>query len=197
MRQRNHGLRKLCTCPRRNWPKCSHSWYFNFKPRGGPAYQFSLDVEIGKHVETKEAAKAEADRIRGEIREGTFIRASERRKAAQVAVATTPEAVTLEKFASIYLERVSQVRERNKSWTNDRSQFAKIAAFQLVDGSRLGDKALGAITEDDLEAVLVQLRTNGRAASTRNHYVQLLKACFRWATKKGTSREIQSQKTLR
>jgi integrase len=49
----------------------------------------------------------------------------------------------------------------------------------------LKDKALGAITEDDLEAVLVWLKTQGRAASTRNQYVQLLKAAFRWATKKG------------
>jgi len=97
----------------------------------------------------------------------------------------TPEAVTLEKFAATYLERVSEVRERNKSWKNDKFMFAQVAGFGLLDGSRLGDKALGAITEDDLEAVLVWLRSQGRAASTRNQYVQLLKASFRWATKKG------------
>ena len=63
--------------------------------------------------------------------------------------------------------------------------FAKIAAFILPDDSRLGDKALGAITEDDLEAVAAALRVNGRAVSTRNQYVQLLKKSFRWAAKKG------------
>jgi integrase len=63
--------------------------------------------------------------------------------------------------------------------------FAQVAGFGLLDGSRLGAKALGAITEDDLEAALVRLRSQGRAASTRNQYVQLLKASFRWATKKG------------
>jgi hypothetical protein len=45
---------------------------------------------------------------------------------------------------------VSEVRERNKSWKNDKFMFAQVAAFTLPDGSRLGDKPLGAITEDDL-----------------------------------------------
>jgi hypothetical protein len=52
-RKRNDGLRKLCGCARRNWPKCLHAWYFNFKPRGGRAYQFSLDAELGKHLQKK------------------------------------------------------------------------------------------------------------------------------------------------
>lgn len=43
-RHHNDGLRKLCTCARRNWPKCSHPWHFNFKPRGGQAWRFSLDA---------------------------------------------------------------------------------------------------------------------------------------------------------
>jgi integrase len=184
MRQKNSGLRKLCDCSRRNWPKCRHSWYFNFKPRGGPAYQFSLDVELDRHLEKKEDAEAEADRIRSEIRAGTFVRAAERRKAVPAPV-TLPDAITWEKFSATYLERVSEVRERNKSWKNDQYMFAQIGAFTLPDGSRLGDKALRAMTEDDLEAVVVQLRIKGRATSTRNQYVQLLKASFRWATKKG------------
>jgi integrase len=41
------------------------------------------------------------------------------------------------------------------------------------------------ITEDELETFYAGLVAGGRAASTRNHYVQLLKAAFRWATKKG------------
>ena len=72
--------------------------------------------------------------------------------------------------------------------TNDRYMFARLAALRLTDGSRLGDKALGAITEDDLEALAVALRVKGRAASTRNQYVQLLKASCRWATRKGYCR---------
>jgi integrase len=63
--------------------------------------------------------------------------------------------------------------------------FAQLAVFTLPDGSRLGDKAFGAITEDDIEMFADELREKGRAASTRNQYVQLLKASCRWATKKG------------
>ena len=141
-RHHNKGLRKLCGCSRRNWPKCAHAWYFNFKPRGGVAYQFSLDVELGEHPKTKEKAQAEADRIRNQIRAGTFVRAAERRKGAE-APATTSDAVTLEMFTKTYLERVSQVRDRNKSWTNDRHMFTRLCAFTVTDGSRLGGRTLG------------------------------------------------------
>jgi integrase len=198
-KNKNHGIRKLCGCSRRNWPKCAHGWYFNFKPRGGPAYQFSLDVELGKHLEKKEDATAEAERIRNEIRAGTFVRARERRKVGEPTPATTADAITLTAFATTYTERVSEVRERNRSWKNDKYMFAQVGAFLLADGSKLGDKALGAITEDDMEAVLVSLRTQGRAASTRNQYVQLLKASFRWATKKGylTRNPISEDSALR
>src|SRR5216684_4319923 len=119
-RHDNNGLRKLCDCPRRNWPKCSHDWYFNFKPRGGKPWRFSLDVEIGRRMKSKGDAEAEAAPIRADILAGTFVRAADRRQAAIAAPATNAAAVTLEAFAAIYLARVSQVRERNKSWTNDR-----------------------------------------------------------------------------
>ena len=49
----------------------------------------------------------------------------------------------------------------------------------------MGGWPLASITEDELEALYASLVAAGRAASTRNHYVQLLKAAFRWATKKG------------
>ncbi len=71
-RHRNGGLRKVCGCSRRTWPKCPHSWYLNFKPKGGPSYRLSLDKECGKHLDSKSDAEKQADRIRGEIRDGTF-----------------------------------------------------------------------------------------------------------------------------
>jgi integrase len=184
-RRQNRGIRKICGCPRRQWPKCPHSWHFNFKPKGGTiAYRFSVDSEAGKHIEGKTEAEALADAWRTQIREGTFRRRAEM-TAPSAAPAATADVITLAKFAETFVERVSQVRERNKSWKNDKYNFETFAAFTLTDGSRLGDKPLGAITEDDLEAFLAALRAKGHAASTRNHYVQLLKASFRWATKKG------------
>lgn len=185
MRNRNDGLRKLCDCSRRNWPKCSHPWHFNFKRRGGPSYRFSLDAELGKRIKNKEEAKTEAERIRTAIREGTFVRAADRQKTeAAAAPAATPTAVTLDKFAETFVERQSQASGK-KSWGNDEYMFVVLGDFKLSDGSRLGDKALNAITEDDLEVFMAYLRAEGRAASTRNQYVQLLKTAFRWAAKKG------------
>jgi len=183
-RHRNNGLRKLCDCSRRNWPKCAHAWYFNFKPRGGPAYQFSLDVEIGRHVESKEDAKTAADHFRDQIRAGTFVRAVERRRIAAAVHTPTADATTLDAFAPKYIERQAQASGK-KTWKNDEHMLAQLRAFRLAGGARLGDKALGAITEDDLEAFLGYLRTQGRAVSTRNQYVQVIKASFRWAVKKG------------
>ena len=45
--------------------------------------------------------------------------------------------------------------------------------------------AITDITEDELEAFHATQREAGRAASTLNHQVQVIKAAFRWATRKG------------
>ena len=180
MRHRNNGLRKLCDCSRRHWPKCSHDWHFNFKPRGGPSYRFSLDVEVGRPLKSKTEAEGEAERIRTEIRAGTFVRASARASASE----PKPIGVTLDAFALLYIERQAQTSGK-KTWKNDEHMLAQLRAFRRPDGTRLGEALLASITEDELEAFHAELRTKGRAASTRNQYVQLLKASFRWAAKKG------------
>ena len=68
-----------------------------------------------------------------------------------------------------------------------------------MDGSPLGEKPLGTITEDQVEAFFAHLRQTGRAASTRNKYVQLVKAMFRWAVKKGylTRNPIAESETIK
>jgi site-specific recombinase XerD len=53
------------------------------------------------------------------------------------------------------------------------------------DTCTLGETALRQFTEDGLELFFAHLRAQGRAASTRNKYVQLVKAMLRWAVKKG------------
>ena len=64
MTQRNNGLRKICGCRRAAWVKCPHPWHFNYKSRGGPAYRFSLDAELGRHVDSKTEAEREATNLR-------------------------------------------------------------------------------------------------------------------------------------
>lgn len=175
-RQRNGGLRKVCPCSRRKWPKCPHSWYFNFKARGGPNYRFSIDRELGKRVADKTTAQKEAEKIRVAIREGTF-----RRQAEIMATqpAATADAITLTAFGQTFLERAGR-----GATANNRTCLRKLTAFTLLGSGTLGDKPLGAITEDDIEAFFTHLRQQGRAASTANKYVQLCRALFRWAVRK-------------
>src|SRR5262245_56931689 len=102
-RHQNHGLRKICECPRRAWAKCAHSWHFSFKPRGGTfQHRFSVDREAGKHIESKTEAEALADTWRAAIRAGTFRRAQ---GAAAVMVAAAPDVLTLAVFLPRYYER--------------------------------------------------------------------------------------------
>jgi len=150
-----------------------HDWHFNFKPRGGRAWRFSLDVELGRRLKNKEEAKAEAENIRTAIRAGTFVRSSERQRTA--ATATTPDSISLTALRNIYVERRGTPLRGNDAGC--RRQF-------LAFGG-LGTKVIGALTEDDIEAFFADLRTKGRAVSTRSKYVQAIKGLFRWAVKRG------------
>jgi integrase len=172
-RHQNRGLRKVCSCPRRGWAKCPHSWHFNFKLPGGPSYRFSIDAEAGKHIDSKTQAEALADGYRIAIRAGTFRRRAE--VPALPAAAPAPEVLTLAAFFEKYSERVTKPLS-----TNDRGCLAQLLAFE-----DLRAKPVASITEDDIEAFFTQLRAAGRAASTRNKHVQAVTAMFRWAAKKG------------
>src|SRR5688572_14088627 len=98
-RHTNRGLRKVCGCSRRAWPKCSHPWHFNFKVAGGASYRFSLDKQVGKPVTSKTEAEAEAEKIRTAIREGTF------RPRGSVEPQTSLDRLTLTQFFGHYRKR--------------------------------------------------------------------------------------------
>lgn len=187
-RHRNDGLRKICACSRRQWSRCKHPWHISYK-HGDVHYRGSLKRLLGRDVESREDAKAELDKIRTVIRneqprDTDELRMLLRGVSPRVALSKA-EDITLEAFGERYVERVSKVREKSKSWRDDESMVRQLSCFVLDDGQRLGDKPLATITGDDLELFVQHLRQAGRAASTRNHYIQLITAMFRWATKKG------------
>ena len=70
-RHRNLGIRKLCSCSRRAWIKCRHSWYFSFKD-AGVHHRFSLDRHFGRHISSRTAAEDLAERLQVAIKDGTF-----------------------------------------------------------------------------------------------------------------------------
>src|SRR5687768_16305113 len=105
-RHRNSGLRKVCGCPRRQWPKCPHAWRVNYKPKGGPSYRLSLDAHAGKHIASKTEAAKLATGIKAAIDAGAF--KTRKEAAAEAATSTrplaTPDAVTLKAFGKTYFD---------------------------------------------------------------------------------------------
>ena len=90
----------------------------------------------------------------------------------------------MDRFAKTYIERGPQASGK-ASWKDDDYLLMTVRNHRTASGQRLGDTALTSITEDELEAFHAAQRAAGRAASTLNHFVQVLKAAFRWAVRKG------------
>src|SRR5687768_15190667 len=112
-RKRNDGLRKVCGCPRRNWPKCKHSWYLNYQPRGGKNHRLSLDKHFKRHIDSKTEAEELADDLKKVMRAGKFDQPVAPR-----------ESMTLDQLVDLYIERYVKVkraaRERDFCWQLDR-----------------------------------------------------------------------------
>ena len=175
-RNRNDGLTKRCGCPRPRWAKCAHHWHLEYQWRG-TRFRVTLDRLLGRNLKGKTEADAEADRVRGEIRAGTF------------QCGTTPppadHSVTVSAFGAIFTERYSKAREK-VTWRDDVAKAATFAAFVLPrTGHTIGTMPIDSVTEDDCEVFLTSLRARKLAASTRNKYLQLLKAMCTWGVRKG------------
>ena len=164
-RHRNDGLRKRCRCARRQWSKCAHPWYFAYQWRG-KRHRVSLERLLGRQLKGKTDAEDEADRIRGQIRAGTFQNEAPQPQA-------TAHSVTVSKLGTLFLER-SKARGK-VTWRDDEVRSHKFAAFVLPRT----DSPIGAlsvtevteVTEDDCEVFLTSLRERHLAASTRNKHL--------------------------
>lgn len=178
-RRTNRGVRKICTCTRRQWGKCPHPWHFNFKAKGGSAYRFSIDAEIGTRVESREDAETHADAFRVAIRAGTFRRRADT-PPIPAGVATVDQYTVEQLFAKWQEHGRANMKAAQR--TNDAAICGRLAACTL-EGARFGDRWIGVVTEDDLESVFGQL--NGLAAATWNKYRQTVLTMQRWGKRKG------------
>lgn len=175
VRQRNGGLRKVCGCPRRTWAKCDHGWRMNFKWKD-VHHRYALDRIVGKPIRSKTEADTEADRIRTEIRAGTFRRPGEEPPAP---VRDTLTLATLfEHFKKRYLEI-----QRPTTLVNTDYQTKTIVAVELErpDGTKraFGQWLVADISTDALEQFQSVRRARGIAASNRD--LSLLRCMFNWA----------------
>jgi integrase len=178
MRKQNGGVRKRCACARRLWPKCPHSWHFNFKWKG-VHHRLSLDREVGHPITSKSEAMAEADRLRSAIRSGEYPRPVMESAPATVAP------LSFSQFAVIWKERrgAQLVRPRDNAY-----RLKTIEAFVLPGTSpplTFGAKSLAAITTDDVEAFRDARKAAQLSPVTVNHDLKLLRKMFNWGIRKG------------
>jgi hypothetical protein len=95
------------------------------------------------------------------------------------------DVVTLDHVITPFIERI--YKKRNvESWQDAESRLQRLSEF-LVNDRRLGEWAIGEVTEDVLEMFFESLSV--LAAGTRTKYSQLLKRLFLWAKRKGPINE--------
>ena len=200
-RSRNNGVRKVCACPKQRWPKCPHSWYFNFKPPNGRAYRFSLDKHLGRHLETKAEALSEADRIRVAIREKRFqLGSPETSQSSDVMTVAQLVATYQTRHLNLHSKRSAPAEARRLSLAM-RTAVVRGAGqgvpFGTIPVNDLTARDIDALIESRLGAKRKHCRctsweacqhpwresgTNGRIAV--NRLIARLRACFNWALRK-------------
>ncbi|MCX6544424.1 MAG: tyrosine-type recombinase/integrase [Acidobacteria bacterium] len=175
-RHRNHNLRKRCDCPRRLWPKCAHSWWFNYQPKGGTSFRISLDKHAAKHLDRKADAESLAATIRTEIDAGTY---------GQVAPISE---MTLRELADVYLDRSVAV-DHPASVAECRSRLNVICGTVLPrptgGAAPFGDWRLVDVTTDTIERHREARRAAGTGLAGTNRSLARLRAMYNWAVRTG------------
>lgn len=200
MPKRTHdGVKKRCGCSKRQWPKCSHPWWFSFFYRG-TEHRYSLDKIASARNEPAPTSKADAikwrDRLRNEIRFGTF---SELTPPAPA----EPTRLTFGDVCEEYLKRYVRVPTRRDTAVE---MFAiHIGVLRRAEIPAPGDttmkleaKPIDAITKADVEAVRMWRRAQlaARAPKVRrpgskqgevgiNRLLARLRHLFNWAIAEG------------
>ena len=175
-RHRNDGLRKLCTCPRRQWPKCHHPWHFNFR-WAGQSYRFSLDKQLGRHIATKSDAKTESEKLRAAIRGSTF------QDDGPVLDGLTVGQLFDQCFERhIMVERPNAVRVELKHIR----QILRVVLPLPTRGTRpFGEWVVSDVTTDTIERFREVRKAAGGGAVATNRNLQLMRACFNWGIRVG------------
>jgi integrase len=174
-RHHNGGIRKVCGCARRGWAKCPHPWHFSFKWQG-VHFRFSLDQELGRHVESKSEAEDEAGELRKQIKAGKF------------GQPIAKDDLTLRQFADVYAERYVDI-ERTATAADFRSGLRVICGTVLPtpSGERIpfGSFRLTDIVTDTVERYREARRVAGAGLGGTNRSLSRLRALLNWGVKVG------------
>jgi integrase len=186
------GLKKRCPHTRKSWPMCDCPWWFGFH-HGGREYRYSL-TKIARHRQedppaTKDAAIRWRDRLRLEIRSGTFIDPD-----TPVAAAPADTRLTLGDVCNVYLEqhvRQEQRREGGRLLMEWYLAGLRRLRIPAAHGTMIAleDKPIADITTADVEAVgATWPRRAGSAKGGRvgrDRALKRLRHLFNWAIEHG------------
>jgi integrase len=188
-RQTNDGLRKVCDCGRRTWPKCPHGWHFNFTWQG-TIYRFSLDKMLGPKLGREIRLKHEAVTIADELREA--IRANRLIEYCAPPAPPPPAAIiaTFAEYGSTWFTTATLKRGKNKGkprHANDRHLLNTLVTLPTTHTNpplSLGQLPIDVLIEADLEVAFAVL-AEGHAWNTVNNYLQVVQNLWRWGRKHG------------
>jgi integrase len=202
MPKRTHdGLKKRCAHKRKTWTDCACPWWFGFH-HGGTEYRYSLKkLAQARGLEppkSKDEAIVWRDRLRAEIRSGTFV------EPADQAAAQVPQSIdsrlTLGDVCDEYLKRHVKTPTRRAGGRKMMEiliavlRRAEIPAAQSTT-VRFEQKPIEDITKADVEAVRVWRRAELAAGRCRagakggeagiNRLLARLRHVFNWAIAEG------------
>jgi integrase len=192
------GIRKRCDCPTRKWAKCPHGWHFGFH-HAGVEHRYSLDKVARARREqpptSKTAAEAWRDRLRDEIRTGTFVDPDAPPPPAPDAPLSFGD--VCDRYMKEFVGKLDPDEDGSAVWSGEnlRPRTAVQAEYQLrltracevaVAGGltvRLEQKPVGSVTKADIEAVRKARKAHGTVGC--NRLLARLRHLFNWAIAEG------------
>jgi integrase len=161
---RNDGLSKRCEHPREQWAKCPDPWHFDFRYSRGAArrsrngkattrHRVSLHTYAGwpaDKVMSKSEAKAFADKVRIEVREGTFGQST--------GDARQDTRLTVDDVCNRYLDEHVRKPNRRPGAVRTMEYHIGLLCRTMVPAGggtmiRFGEKVMADVTADDVDAV--------------------------------------------
>jgi integrase len=97
---------------------------------------------------------------------------------------TPPTSETFRQFGAKFIELGRPSKRSANYRRNKQAMIGQLCEFTR-NGEPLGDKPIETINESDFEAFVRHQRWMGRAASTRNHYLQCIRTLSAWGVKTG------------
>ena len=200
-RKTNDGIRKRCDCPRRSWAKCPHGWHFGFH-HDGREHRYSLDKIARSRGQRPPASKTEAeawrDRLRNEIRTGTFVD-PDAPKPVVAAAADAPLTFgdVCDRYLKEFVGKLDSAEDGSALWSEEnlRPRTAVQAEYQIrltrecvvpaAGGTtiRLEQRAIGSVTKADIDLVRRARKAHGVVGC--NRLLARLRHLFNWAIAEG------------